>query len=87
MSWVLFLQIIALLFIASMLIDVNISRFWDKKQKTPVEQLMHREQTLFLVYEALEKSGLPREMAQDAINRMQSAGILFRERVRDDKEQ
>lgn len=86
MSWVLFLQIVALLFLASILIDVNTSRFQEKRQKDSGERLTHSEQTLFSVYDALEKSGLPREMAQDAINRMLNSGILFRERVRDDKE-
>lgn len=38
------------------------------------------EVTMFKVNRALRDSGLTLEQAQDAINEMQNAGILFRER-------
>lgn len=39
------------------------------------------EATLFKVFSALRKSGLEDHQADDAINEMQNAGILFRERI------
>lgn len=38
------------------------------------------EATLFKVYKALRATGLTEQQAEDAINEMQNAGILFRER-------
>lgn len=40
----------------------------------------HTDQTLYIVHDALERSGLTRDQAQEAIREMQNAGILFRER-------
>lgn len=41
------------------------------------------EDTLFKVINALVRSGLTEQQATDAINEMQNAGILFRERSKD----
>lgn len=41
----------------------------------------YNEQTLFKVFNALRRTGLPERVAQDAITEMQNEGILFRERV------
>jgi len=45
------------------------------------EDIYYTEGTLYKVYEALRASGATEEQAQSAINGMQNAGILFRERV------
>jgi len=47
---------------------------------TTEERLTHNEFTLFKVYSALAKVGISSQTARDAINEMQNAGILFRER-------
>jgi Trp operon repressor len=44
------------------------------------EDIHYTEGTLYKVYEALRRSDATEEQAQRAINEMQNAGILFRER-------
>lgn len=55
-------------------------------QMTPDPELevvteTHNEGTLFKVREALEKAGLGPTRLDEAVNEMQNAGILFRERT------
>lgn len=40
------------------------------------------EYTLLKVVHALREAGIPDQQAEDAINQMQNAGVLFRERAR-----
>lgn len=44
------------------------------------ERLHHDENTLRKVYDAIMKNGLSRKTAEDVVNNLQNAGILFRER-------
>lgn len=45
--------------------------------------IVHNESTLYVVNDALKRAGLDEQQTRDAINSMQNAGILFRERARD----
>lgn len=47
----------------------------------PITSVRYDERTLFKVHRALMDSGLDYQAAIDAINNLQNAGILFRERA------
>ena len=55
----------------------------DDQFDEPVEKLYHDENTLDKVRNALISSGMTGRVADNAINEMQNAGILFRERSLD----
>lgn len=46
------------------------------------ERVVHDDQTLGKVYFALAAAGVTGQLAMDAVNEMQNAGILFRETAR-----
>ena len=54
-----------------------------EKPNRPETQVYH--DTLDKVYGALRKTGLSETQAMDAVNEMLNAGVLFRERMREDE--
>lgn len=51
---------------------------WDQPTR---DETRYDEETLSKVYRAMVQSGLTYAQAEDAVNAMQSEGILFRERT------
>lgn len=45
------------------------------------DESYYTEETLYKVYRALRASGMSEDQSERAINEMQNAGILFRERI------
>jgi len=64
-------------------INFSTHSYEDDQIDEPVEKLYHDENTLDKVRNALISSGMTGRVADNAINEMQNAGILFRERSLD----
>lgn len=61
---------------------VNVSAYGtDHADGLEPGEIYFDEYTLFKVVHALHEAGIPDKQAEDAINAMQNAGILFRERM------